>query len=297
MIEVKNLVFKGGGVLGIAYAGAIEVLEQHNILQGVLKVAGTSAGAITATLVSLNYNSTQIKDIVNQTNFKSFEDGEIVIDALHVMGKYGLYKGDVFLSWMKGLITKTGLNEDATFNDFKNKGCKELHVFASDLNTQGLREFSAGTTPNVIVAEAVRASMSIPLFFEAWEFPNNNPDNHVYVDGGMIYNYPLTIFDTNDTQNQNTLGLFLSNLSGIQSSNDLGTGHFVKYVRSLVQTMLEAQVINFQHDPDEEKRSVIIDNLGISPTDFDLTDDQKQALFNSGKTYTQKFLDNHTFTP
>lgn len=297
MTEVKNLVFKGGGVLGIAYAGAIEVLEQHNILQGVQQVAGTSAGAITATLVSLNYNSTQIKDIVNQTNFKSFEDGEIVIDALHVMSKYGLYKGDVFLSWMKGLITKAGLNEDATFNDFKNKGCKELYVFASDLNTQGLREFSAGTTPNVIVAEAVRASMSIPLFFEAWEFPNNNPDNHIYVDGGMIYNYPLTIFDTNNTQNQNTLGLFLSNLSGIQSSNDLGTGHFVKYIRSLVETMLEAQVINFQHDPDEEKRSIVIDNLGISATDFDLTDDQKQALFNSGKTYTQKFLDTHIFTP
>lgn len=297
MMEVKNLVFKGGGVLGIAYAGAIEVLEQHNILQGVLRVAGTSAGAITATLVSLNYSSAQIKDIVNQTNFKSFEDGEIVIDALHVMSKYGLYKGDVFLSWMKGLIAKAGLNENATFNDFKNKGCKELHVFASDLNTQGLREFSAETTPNVIVAEAVRASMSIPLFFEAWEFPNNNPDNHVYVDGGMIYNYPLTIFDTNDIQNQNTLGLFLSNLSGIQSANDLSTGHFVKYIRSLVQTMLEAQVINFQHDPDEEKRSVIIDNLGISPTDFDLTDDQKQALFNSGKTYTQKFLATHALIP
>ena len=297
MMEVKNLVFKGGGVLGIAYAGAIEVLEQHNILQGVLRVAGTSAGAITATLVSLNYSSAQIKDIVNQTNFKSFEDGEVVIDALHVMGKYGLYKGDVFLSWMKGLIAKAGLNENATFNDFKNKGCKELHVFASDLNTQGLREFSAETTPNVIVAEAVRASMSIPLFFEAWEFPNNNPDNHVYVDGGMIYNYPLTIFDTNDIQNQNTLGLFLSNLSGIQSANDLSTGHFVKYIRSLVQTMLEAQVINFQHDPDEEKRSVIIDNLGISPTDFDLTDDQKQALFNSGKTYTQKFLATHALIP
>ena len=297
MMEVKNLVFKGGGVLGIAYAGAIEVLEQHNILQGVLRVAGTSAGAITATLVSLNYSSAQIKDIVNQTNFKSFEDGEVVIDALHVMGKYGLYKGDVFLSWMKGLIAKAGLNENATFNDFKNKGCKELHVFASDLNTQGLREFSAETTPNVIVAEAVRASMSIPLFFEAWEFPNNKPDNHVYVDGGMIYNYPLTIFDTNDIQNQNTLGLFLSNLSGVQSANDLSTGHFVKYIRSLVQTMLEAQVINFQHDPDEEKRSVIIDNLGISPTDFDLTDDQKQALFNSGKTYTQKFLATHALIP
>jgi len=40
---VKNLVFKGGGVLGIAYAGAIEVLEENKILKQVQSVAGTSA--------------------------------------------------------------------------------------------------------------------------------------------------------------------------------------------------------------------------------------------------------------
>jgi len=276
--QIENLVFKGGGVLGIAYAGAIEVLELKNILPNVKRVAGTSAGAITAALVSLRYTSAQITTIVNQTDFKSFEDGGLLPDALHVLNKYGFYKGDAFLQWMKTQIKNTGLDENATFKDFENKGCRELHVFASDLNTKGLREFSTELTPNVVVAEAVRASMSIPLFFEAWQFRNNNPDSHIYVDGGMLYNYPITIFDTEGDANPKTMGFFLSNLGKPAPPDNLTTGHFIEYVRNLVDGMLEAQVINFLHDPDEEKLSVIIDNLGISPTNFKLTDDQKNSF-------------------
>ena len=183
-----------------------------------------------------------------------------------------------------------GFDPNATFKDLQNKGCRELHVFASDLNEKGLKEFSTNNTPNVRVAEAVRASMSIPLFFEAWTFSNNNPDDHIYVDGGMIYNYPLTIFDQNDESNPNTLGLFLTNLGPDKPVGNLRQSQFTRYVECLVETMLDAQVINFEHDPDEEKRSIIIDNLGISPTNFKLSDDQKTALFNSGKKYTSEYL-------
>ncbi|MCC6370275.1 MAG: patatin-like phospholipase family protein [Bacteroidia bacterium] len=289
-IQPENLVFKGGGVLGIAYAGAIEVLEQQNVLQSVTRVAGTSAGAITAALVSLNYNAAEIKNIVNQTNFKSFEDGNPILNALHVLRDYGFYKGDAFLQWMRTQITNKGLSATATFSDFAAKGCRELHVFATDLNIKGLKEFSLATTPNVPVAEAVRASMSIPMFFEAWTFSNNNPDNHIYVDGGMIYNYPITLFDSNGQANPKTLGLFLSNLGPAAPPTNLSQGDFVKYIGSLVETMLNAQVVNFLHDPEDEKRSIIIDNLGISPTNFKLTDDQKTALFNSGRKYALQYL-------
>ena len=49
----KNLVFEGGGVKGIAYIGAIEALDQAGALNQIERVAGTSAGAITAMLMSL----------------------------------------------------------------------------------------------------------------------------------------------------------------------------------------------------------------------------------------------------
>jgi len=290
--QIENLVFKGGGVLGIAYAGAIQVLEQQNILSNVQRVAGTSAGAITAALVSMRYTSAEITNIVNQTDFKSFEDGSMIGDALHVLNNYGFYKGDAFLQWMQTQIQNKGLDANATFKDFENKGCRDLHVFASNLNTKTVREFSAELTPNVVVAEAVRASMSIPLFFEAWQFSNSNPDNHVYVDGGMLYNYPITVFDTNGIPNLKTMGLFLLNLSAPNPApaDSLSTGNFIHYVRNVMDSLLEAQVIDFQRDSEEQSRSIIIDNLGISATNFNLTNDQKTALFNSGQKCAAAFI-------
>ncbi|MCA6361439.1 MAG: patatin-like phospholipase family protein [Bacteroidetes bacterium] len=282
----ENLVFKGGGVLGIAYAGALQVLEQQNILQNIQRVAGTSAGAITAALVSLRYTAAEIKSIVNATNFKSFEDG---LNPLRVATKYGLYEGDAFLSWMQQRITGKGLAATATFADFKNAGMMDLHVFSTDLNLGTVREFSFATSPNVVVAEAVRASMSIPLFFRAWQFSNNNPDNHIYVDGGMVLNFPIRTFDTGTTPNPQTLGLFLTNLTP-QPPNTLGYDHLEQYVKITFDTILNAQNINFFNDPADLSRTMQIDNLGMSATDFGLTAQQQTALFNSGVAAATKFL-------
>ncbi|MFN8713166.1 MAG: patatin-like phospholipase family protein [Bacteroidota bacterium] len=284
----QNIVFKGGGVLGIAYAGALQVIEQNGILQNLQRAAGTSAGAITAALVALRYSAADIKAIVNATNFKSFEDG---LNPLRVATKYGLYEGDAFLAWMQERITNKGLAATATFADFKNAGMMDLHVFSTDLNMGTVREFSFETSPNVVVAEAVRASMSIPLFFRAWQFSNNNPDNHIYVDGGMVLNFPIRTFDSGTTPNPQTLGLFLTDLTP-QPPNTLGYDHLEQYVRITFDTILNAQNINFFNDPADIARTMKIDNLGMSATNFGLSQEQQTALFNSGVTAATKFLAN-----
>ncbi len=286
-LNFKNLVFKGGGVLGIAYAGAIKVLEDKRILQQIERVAGTSAGAITAALLSLRYSADEIKNIVDATDFKSFEDGW---DPLRIPSKYGLYKGDAFLSWMKKQITGKKFSPSATFNDFRKGGCRELRVFATDLNTKDLKMFSFSTTPDVVVAEAVRASMSIPLFFNAWQFSAYNPDNHIYVDGGTVYNYPITTFDFSGVPNMETLGFHLDNINGAHVPNNLQYDHLLEYVKNVFDTILNAQVIDLDHNPVDVRRTVKIDNLGISATDFKLTEPQKRALYQSGIDCTLKYL-------
>ena len=284
---IRNLVFKGGGVLGIAYAGAIEVLEEKQILTQIQSVAGTSSGAITAALLSLKYSASDIYKIIQSTDFKMFQDG---FDPLALASKYGLFKGDAFLMWMKQRITDKGLTATATFSDFEKAGMLDLRVFAADLNIRGVKEFSVAKTPDTIVAEAIRASMAIPLFFDAWTFSNSIPDNHVYVDGGIIFNYPITTFDTEGTSNPETLGFYLEDTNGAQPDSTLGYDQLFQYVKDLLQTLTDAQAIDFENDPEEEKRTVKIDDFGISSTNFALTDDQKQQLYNSGKTATANYL-------
>ena len=48
--KYRNLVFKGGGVRGVAYIGALEELEALGILEGIKRTAGSSAGAVAACL-------------------------------------------------------------------------------------------------------------------------------------------------------------------------------------------------------------------------------------------------------
>lgn len=281
MRHIENLVFKGGGVLGIAYSGAIQALDDANMLSNIKGVAGTSAGSIIATLLSLKYSPQEIKNLVAATNFKNFEDKW---DPFRIPTEYGLYKGAYFLKWIKGIIKQKTGNENSTFEDLKNQGFRDLKVFATDLNEASAKEFSFAKSPKVIVAESVRASMSIPFFFEAWKFSNNIPDNHLYVDGGTVYNYPITAFDDLST----TLGFFLYN-KNITVSN-LDYHELRKYVKTLFLTLMKAQVIDFEKDSLEDKITVMIDDFGIPATDFDIDIEQETQLFNSGLKATAAYL-------
>ena len=81
MTIIKNLVFEGGGIKGLAYAGALEALAGRGHLQTVEQVAGTSAGAITALLVALGYDLEAINKELNR-DFKGFTDGSLDIGWL-----------------------------------------------------------------------------------------------------------------------------------------------------------------------------------------------------------------------
>lgn len=283
-----NLVFEGGGVKGIAYTGALQVLSDQGILPNIQRVAGTSAGAITACLIALGYSAAELYETITDMNFKTFEDGW---DPLRIPTKYGLYEGDAFLTWLQGLFTKKGLDENITFAGLQQKGLRDLYVYATDLNEFSAKQFSFADTPNVVVAEAVRASMSIPLFFKAWQFSNNIPDNHIYVDGGTVLNYPLGTFDTTtQPEDPQTLGFYLYDYNNLKSPSSLGYDDPIQYVKSLFETLLESQNINFETDPSIENRTVKIDDFGILATDFDITPAQKTQLYNSGIQYTKAFL-------
>lgn len=287
--KFKNLVFEGGGVLGIAYAGAIKVLEEREILNNIENVAGTSAGSIVATLVAMKFNAAEIKEIINYTNFKSFQD---FFNPFRLFQSYGIFKGKTIINWLEGIIAKKGLKKDSTFKDFREAGFLNLCIFATDLNEKNIKKFSFETTPNVILVEAIRASISIPLYFEAYKFKNNNPDEHLYIDGGVVYNYPLTTFDINGISNFETIGFHLDTLNKTDIEI-LTYNHPFKYISRLLSTSLKAQNVLLNNSTDDLKRTVKIDDFDISVTDFNISDQNKEKLYQSGILYTNLYLDNY----
>jgi NTE family protein len=285
----ENLVFEGGGVKGIAYAGALGVLEAYKIMPRIERVAGTSAGAIMACLVALRYDADAIHGIMQKVKLPRFEDSE---NIFRKFWNYGLHPGDYFLGWMRDQIAgaNLGLRPDATFRDFQQAGCLHLQVYSCDIYDHSLQELSVDVTPDTIVAEAVRASMSIPIFFNAWQFSNKQPNDHLFVDGGTVYNYPITAFDTGSEPNYHTLGFRLQDKQGLRPVHNFGKGHWVSYVKNVFETLLETQNIDFNQDQEQKDRSVIIDDLGIPTTDFKINRQQEDDLVKQGQIATDDFL-------
>ncbi len=278
---IENLVFKGGGVLGIAYVGAIKALDEEGILQNIKRTAGTSAGALVAALVAFNYHAEEIIELMSDTNFINFENDE---NPIRIATRYGLYDGLSALRWIENFISKKTNNPKITFAEMKALGYKELRVFATDLTDNKFQEFSSRTTPNAIVSESIRASMSIPLFFDVWKFSNSIPNDHLYVDGGLTYNYPISTFSA-----ENTLGFYLfhktNEIEKILNEDDLPM-----YIEKLFLTLVASQELDFMENKTERDISVLINDFGISPLEFNLHDNDKKRLFISGFESTKSYL-------
>src|SRR5690625_7628967 len=98
MIMKADAVFEGGGVRGIAFAGAIEAMEEKNVEW--MRIAGTSAGAIVAALLAAGYTSKEIKHALEQMDFAKFR-GKTIVNRIPLLGNLiqlifylGMYKND-----------------------------------------------------------------------------------------------------------------------------------------------------------------------------------------------------------
>src|SRR5215213_205022 len=298
----KNLVFEGGGVKGIAYGGALDVLGLSQITPQIEKVAGTSAGAITATMVALNYTAAEFIDIMMGLDFEKLEDGSDFGGPIRLVERYGWFKGDYFLNLMQSYIEQKAGDGRATFRDLAEggRGFKELYVFGTDLSRQLVQEFSFRKTPDVAVADAVRISMSIPFFFEARHFEQDG-QNNVYCDGGVLYNYPIATFDEqytdtdpdtghtmlHRTPNAATLGFHLDNLD---PQKPRPVDNVRRFAGSVFDALLDIQDILLKTNQGDERRTVFINDLGVKTTDFHLSDPLKWELIAQGRNATSKYL-------
>ena len=328
----RNLVFEGGGVKGIAYVGAMEVLGRQGILRDITRVGGTSAGAINALLFSLGYSNTETKTLLSALDFTTFLDDDwgVVRDTNRLINQFGWHRGDAIHNWLRERIKDKLGDERATFSHLQAAGQPDLYVYGTNLSNGFGQVYSPEHTAGMMLADAVRISMSIPLFFAAVR----NARDEVLVDGGVLDNYPVKLFDrlhyiapkdrdiaARETDyyagenaalvnqagdasanhnpyvyNRQTLGLRLDTRDEIAAFRDgvppVGKriDDFFDYAKALVTTVLEAQGNQHLHS-DDWQRTVYIDSLGVGTTDFDIDDDTKAALVESGRDGATTYLD------
>jgi NTE family protein len=320
----KNLVLEGGGVRGLAYAGAFSELEKKGILLQIDKVAGTSAGAIAGVMISVGYSVTEIDSIMRFLPVEEFNDGRggIVGKYRRVRNKFGLYKGVKFELWVQQLIRyKTG-EDNLTFAELhqlhlQNRLFKDFYCTATNLSKQLLDIFSYEHTPEMPIALAVRISGGLPLYFEPIilddqyrkiEKTDTVSFKNYYVDGGMIANYPISIFDTCENKgnplkcdklryNTQTLGIKLerpaqidslkNNSSNIPPFDIRSLNDYIHAFNNLVMERLNRKYPNLENEKD---RTIYISYGSIPSRLHKMKPAEKEMLYNNGVKAASDFL-------
>jgi len=309
------------------YHGALRVSEEKGILNQIERVAGTSAGALFSTLISFRLSAEETIKLYKTIDFSKMKSEplneefkekqtkllDIPLQRLRInmvnlnrfISKYGLYSSHYAYQWIQNIIAeKCNGNGRATFGDFRQLGFRDLYITAVNISRQRLEVFSADNTPQVSVADAVLMSGTIPLFFEALQFDGHSfGTGDYYVDGGLLSNLPIHVFDDPKFQRSSkhfTFGINWETLGFRQYTPKDCPGRTSKisnlfgYTEAVFESMTEVQNIGIEQRGADQYRSIKISNCCVSPVDFNLTPDESNIKYlemvQTGEKATREYL-------
>lgn len=239
-----GLVLSGGGARGIAHIGVIKAMEENNI--PIDYIAGTSAGAIVASMYSMGLSPEEMDSIVHTDDFYNWANG--IIDKNYL---YYFRKKEENASWISlkfsldsvistslptsivssipydyslmentaGPIAKANYNFDSLFIPFR--------CVAADIENKKTVIFKDGD-----LATAVRASSAYPFYFKPVLY-----NGSILYDGGMYNNFPADVM-LSEFQPDIIIG---SNAAG--TTTPTTEGNIISQIRAMMTTPTNFSVI------------------------------------------------------
>jgi len=323
-----DAVFEGGGIKGIALLGALRCCDDLGLRWQ--KVAGSSSGSLTAALLAANFPIDRLEQELGELDYMQFlkqkssplifcgdprDDMQFpfwMLFFLLVTGRLGQYSSEPLHRWVASTLKSRNIK---TFRDLI-KGETQLKVVASDISRREMLLLPDDLNPaapnldaeqqavreNILkthriqnyldfnVAEAVRLSLSIPLFFEPGRL-----GEYLILDGGLLSNFPLWIYDVEQQPGKPaglprwpTFGFRLLDRSTGRQSQIKGV--FDIFSASL-RTMAEARD-RYHLRAIDRGRTIEIDvtDAGVTTTQFNVKPAEKAELYRLGYEYTKKFF-------
>jgi len=287
-----DCVFSGGGVKAYAFLGALQSVYDKQLK--IERVAGTSAGAIIASLIAVGYRIEEINDMLQEIELKKLLDPPLISKKipftkwLLLYFQMGLYKGDTFEKWLQKTFAKKGVE---TFNDLKEG---YLKVIVSDISLgklivipDDLKRVYGMNGNTFKVATAIRMSASYPYFFMPKKIKNKQNERSYIVDGGLLSNFPLWVFRESNNDVRPVLGITLS--ESMENNQSQQIKNSLDMLQALFQAMLRAHDARYVSKT-MQNNIVFIPVKDIKTTDFSITDEEKQSLIQLGKERTEHFL-------
>jgi len=312
---IADIVLAGGGVKGIGHVGALASLERAGFRFP--RVAGTSAGSIVGALLAAGMSTGRMLEVMAKLDWSRFRD-KSGRDRIPVLGpglslwlENGIYEGAYLMEWLGEQLEQLGVRTFADLRQRDDAGSAlsgdqayKLVVMASDITRGELVRLPwdyrdrYGLDPDAqLVVDAVRASMSIPVFFEPVRLERADGSASTLVDGGLLSNFPIDVFDRADgrTPRWPTFGLTL--LPRLPAGNvqifpwlgafNRGLPHFLECV---ITTTVVGRDQGHLSKPWVAARTIAIETASAGVVDFDLGPTAQTALYDSGAAAADSFL-------
>lgn len=255
-----KLVMSGSGTLYPTHAGSVLKLAEMGF--EFESIAGCSGGAIIATALATGYKpNNELVKIIKAT--LPIKNGLLDFSLWSLFSKWGMMKGDKI---------------EAMFDTHFIKHFKEakipLHIVATNIEREVPRIFSTDTDPEMSIAKAVRASMSIPGIFVPVSI-----DGELYVDGGVTANFPWEIFGNG----QDVVGLRFgaaSSVKDFKQSEKKPLKGVADYINANISALIDAS--SKIHMEDDIYNRTIFLKSAHSSMNFKMTEADVDSMIEEG---------------
>jgi NTE family protein len=313
-----DLVLSGGGVKGIALAGAAAALVDAGYTPQ--RISGTSAGALVGAVLAAalqhgKVDAALLHKLAMAIDYPAFLDQgplervPLLGPAWGVLSGDGIYRGDALRQWVANELAGFGVT---TFADLaiadRNLPVEQryrLVVTVADVTLGQLVRLPwdyqrvYGLDPDEqSVADAVRASTAIPFFYRPATITSADGRKSTLVDGGLLSNFPIDSLDRPDGRPPRwpTFGVTL--LPDLPADNErvipaLRLLHLVRpptLLEDVVTTILVGRDQAYLNQPWVRARTITVDTTDVGVLDFNLSDSDKQALYDDGLKAGHEFL-------
>ncbi len=266
----ENLVLSGGSIKGITYLGLVKSIQENpDIYKNIKCFAGASIGALFSTFLALNIKYEHL------TKFIDIDLSQYLqLDIEDLIDKYGLDSGNNYMKLIKNIL---GEDKDITFLGIFKKTGKKLIISATCLNNYNIEYFDYISHPNLLVVDAIRASISIPFLFTSVCI-----NGKTYIDGALLESMPITLFDK-----EKTLGILIIDKNyknGYMGNLDCIQGFIYNFIICIKKRL------NTLNDFERRYNILKIGLENVSFLDFDMNIEKKNELIEIGYNTMNNYL-------
>lgn len=283
---IRHLVCSGGGVTGLVFYGILKETHKKKLWNygDIETLYGTSVGSILMTLLSLEYEWDIIDDFIIKKPWKNVFNYNIysILDSIQKKGVFTIKViQDMLVPFLKG----KHLDENITLIELYNKTKKELHIYATETNTNSLVDFSYKTHADWKIIDVVYASCSIPVIFTPLI-----KGNQCFCDGSAKLNYPLIkCIEQNPDMNTDEILGIRQNMTINTRIIEGDESSLFDYLGHLIHKLLEKD--NREHIDINIKHEFVVSSTHISLDDiieFSTNQELRIKLINDGKMIVEK---------